>query len=275
MAIDLLMRFMFPVWFCVAPLVMHQDTNSEESAPPMVDPVAPGEATATQLPEALRNPRALRLEQGIAQGPRMMAGAISLNSEAPMEVYTRLEPIVGAFAFSGSQWARSDSAPVIFTGNWTNRWVLDGQYLESVFTLNNRSGTPYEVLGLTWYNESDQQYEARFFNSSSANQTARWGNFEEAADADVDGPDGPQADPQAAPRENAAPATGYAMLTMLGRGTNEPEGSQPTLKFEFIIISVNEFRYLGYSRSREDTGEWRKTFEMTMTRTEPIALEPG
>jgi len=250
--------------------------QDEQSPPPIVIDPAQESDTPPKLPDALRNPRALRLEQGMIPGPRMVAGAISITGEAPIDYYTRLEPIIGEFTFTGSQLMRPDGEPVQFEGVWTNRWVLDGVYLESSFTLNDRTGTPYQVLGLTWYDEEDHRYEAHFFNSTSPNQTVRWGNFDDAVEAGASGAstNGDAPAPESSGADDAS-AEGPPTLTMLGRNANQPETIEPISKFELVIVSVNEFKYVGYSRPRDGTGDWRKTFEMTMTRIEPIALGDG
>jgi hypothetical protein len=234
-------------------------------------PETPGSA----LPDALRNPRSLRNEQLVTQGPRMVAGGMPITSETFLDYYARLEPIIGEFTFTGLQFGR-DAEPTEFSGTWTNRWVLDGLYLESQFTLNDRSGNPYQVLGLTWYDDNEHQFRAQFLNSANQSQSIRAGSFDDvpavgelvAESAEVQGSEVGAIENMESPR----PPT----LTMYGRNAGQPADTPPVAKFELVVISVNEFRYVGYSRPRNAEGdEWRKSFELTMTRTDPIEVNLG
>ncbi len=240
-------------------------------APPAEEPAT---VDAPRLPDELRNPRLLRQEQGIVQEPRMVAGGLPTGGDGGLWFLSRLELIVGEFTFEGQQWMRADSEPIAFEGTWTNQWALDGQFLQSSFTLNDRNAMPYEVIGMMWYDENDQQFEATYYNSNNPVQTIRWGNFEGAATQEsIEGAGfaSPEIDEAPAEIPDDAPAE-PPVLTMLARSSAQPETAEPSARDELVIVSVNEFRYLGYNRGR-DNGEFRKTFEMTMTRIKPIGTD--
>lgn len=84
----------------------------------------------------------------------------------PGEPHARLDRMVGDWELEVRFWIDPEGEPSVSHGTSSNRWVMDGRFVEERVT-GDFMGAPFRGLGFTGYNNVTEEYEATWMDNHS------------------------------------------------------------------------------------------------------------